>query len=537
MKKLKKSSIWIISIVSAVVVALATVLTIVIANNRGARPDNSNYRLTTDQSLLVSEINKTLNSSVANNKNQSVIVEKDDFEVYSNAGYFDDTVIWSPGVDEYHVYIYPERNNKDISVMLIDHAIYGSNPFISNYEEIKVALAFRNHFVIYVAYADDRAEYIVCSAVDHDILVHKRYEVTMNDGKAYQDGHLFNVMASDNFFAVLVYSNDSYYYAFYEYLSDYTYADNFTYAVEEEHVYNYAVMGNDFLYNNANMVIVATYDEELGFIEKPNDGVTTVFTLPSGTIIQKATVHTSKVLGAQLVGGKYLTYSYTLQANGKTLNIDLGEYNKVSAKMYDSKNYFGLFLQKVDSNGSLVDGGLAVYYDYNLKPIAKYSASSQASKIYYADNARILTNDGVYTTKNKVELAQIYSFESIGMEFYSALSRGKFVLKSSSDSLYVYNLNMKQICLNSFDEIVNFIDDDNIIFKDQGNFYRYNLSSNVVDSINYIDSQFSNNSSMYLKEDEDVYYLYDGLVKKDYIITIAVVIVCLAGIILGAYLG
>lgn len=519
MKKLKKSAIWIISIASTVVVALATVLTIVIANNRGARPDNSNYRLTTDQSLLVSEINKTLNSSVANNKNQAVIVEKDDFEVNSNAGYFDDNVIWSPGVDGYHVYIYPERDNKDVSVMLIDHAIYGANPFIFNHEEIKVALAFRNHFVIYVTYADDRAEYIVCSAVDHDILVHKRYEVTMNDNKAYQNGHLFNVMASDNFFTVLLYSNDSYYYAFYEYLSDYTYADNFTYAVEEEHVYNYAVMGNDFLYNNASMVIVATYDEELGFIEKPNDGVTTVFTLPNGTIIQKATVHNSKVLGAQLVGGKYLTYSYTLQANGKTLNIDLGEYNKISAKMYASKNYFGLFLQKVDSNGSLVDGGLAVYYDYNLKPIARYSASSQASRIYYADNARILTNDGVYTTKNKVELAQIYSFDSIGMEFYSAIARGKFVLKSAADSLFIYNLNMKQVCVNSFDEIVNFIDDDNIIFKSQGEFYRYNLSSNVVDDLNYIDSQFSSNSSLHLVEDGDVYYLYDGLVKKDYVIT------------------
>lgn len=510
MKKIKKSLKLIIALSCVALVAIATVVTVLIVNHnrRKGDPTGSEVLLTAEQKLLLAEINKTANSAVSSSMLETLEISDDELDTLRHYTYFDANTCWTNYNPGYDVMVYfKEGESKELKSLfdrMSDKGIIGS------VESFEVLQAHKNHFLVLVTYLSARQEVIVCSAENLDITVHKRYDVVSSESDCTHNGDKFRIISSDNYFAVLLKTEETYNYEFYKFLSDYSNYVPFKFEVDNGMLNaDVSISSNIFKFDNINAV---QYSHVSGFSRVVNNNLIVEQDLVNAKLICTKTVYDTKIAGSELIGGKYYKYAYDLVANGKTTRIDLGEFNKVAGLLYSSEKYFGLYLQKVNESGQAVQGGIAIYFDYNLNTVAKYEASSLNSKIYYYEEGKILTGDGILKASNSVDFKKFSSFDSLGLTFYDMLSNGKFVLKNIHDSLLIYNLNLVQVCKMSFDSMSRAITDNLYVFNGGGDYYLYNVGANTATKTNYVGDfdQFLENTSFYLVANEENYSLYKG---------------------------
>ena len=121
MKKMKKSLKLIIIIASILLVAAAaTILTIVLVKNNKKNeqnPEDAKFMLTAQQSLLVGEINNSLENAVSGTKFDSMKLG-DDVAVFENATYVDKNTVWkraNPAVYTVDVFVDENKKRSDCS--------------------------------------------------------------------------------------------------------------------------------------------------------------------------------------------------------------------------------------------------------------------------------------------------------------------------------------------------------------------------------------------------------------------------------------
>lgn len=507
MKKIKNSLKVIISLISVFVVAVAAVVTVVILNNKrkgGDDDDNlPSYALTAGQKLLVGEINAEAGSAVSSSKH--VVYELSSLYTgldVNSVQYFDESVFWTnPGNASVSAFMF--NSETDRAYTALSSKVMDLDEF-KTYEEggysVGVVNAVKNHFQLKFTKTGAENVFAVVSVENYQVIFNK----------------MGSVYLADDFFVLPVEDNGDCYFEFYEYLNSY---DNYTpFKLDDvDDLDGVDTLGNTFSIDSEPVVI---YVENSGF-ELVDDTVNldvdkSVY--EHVTLTQTRTLSSSDVVTSELVNGSYYTYSYELKINGEVMQFDLGDYQKMSV-VYAGDNYFGIFLQKIDASHNAQASGEMIYFDYELNKIVSYSAKNSNSKILYSKGALILTQEGMFSTKNEVACTKIYDFSNLNAEFYKLLSSGNFVMKDSYDNLIVYNFELAQAIDLYMESVAAYLDDNSLIFVKNNKYYLYDLKSSYSE-INF-DSQYSNlatNTKLFVVEnDEGLYDLRSskGTVESD----------------------
>lgn len=501
MKKIKNSLKVIISLISVFVVAVAAVVTVVIVNNKRKGGDNDDnlpsYALTAGQKLLVGEINAEAGSAVSSSKH--VVYELS--SLYSSIGatdwdinsvqYFDESVFWASGGSSIGAYMFnPATSATDRGYSELETKIMNMNEF-RTYDEggytVSIIDAAKNHFQLKFEKTGSEDVFAVVSVENYQVILHK----------------MKSVYLADDFFVLPVNDNGDCYYEFYEYLSSY---DNYTpFKLDADDLVGADTIGNWFKIGDD---FVVYYSENSGF-EIFDDTVNLDVEKSSYehvALTQTRVLSTGDVAASELVNESYYTYSYELKINGEVKQFDLGDYQKMSI-VYAGDSYFGVFLQKINADHSVETSGEMIYFDYELNKIASYSAKNSNSKILYSKGALILTQEGMFSTKNEVACTKIYDFSNLNAEFYKLLSSGNFVMKDSYDNLIVYNFELEHAIELYMDSVAAYLDDNSLIFVKNGKYYLYDLKS-TYSEIKF-DSTYSNlasNTKLFVVENDEGLY-------------------------------
>lgn len=519
MKRIRNSLKVIISLVSVFVVAVATIMTVILVNNKRKPEDETNltsYMLTSEQKLLVNEINASVNSSVSAGK-QSIFeysskFDEDDMNIDA-VTYFNDSVWWSfnadPSSDDperadlERIVAYVFNSASDNSYSTLISKISEMEQF-SSYENPKLIRAVKNHFLVKFE-SGSSLTYAFVTVDNYVVTVNKVFDnvtLDVSENVLKRDGKNFKFFLGEFYFVVLSYdAEDNAYYEFFEYKDNYDGYESFKLQLSSSEL----ELGVDIPGSNFNIdgKVVVNYSVSQGFIREnennnPNEHVSIFGKV---TLTQTRVESTQDVSGSEFVDGDYYTYSYVLKIDGEEKTLDMTGYNKVNV-VYAGENYFGLFFQKIDENHSLVNSGEMVYFDYELNKIASYSAKSSSSTIIYSNGTLILTKEGMFSAKNEVQCSKVYGFENLNAEFYQILASGNFILKDSRDNLIVYNFNLSSATEFYMENVIAYLDDNSLIFVKNDIYYIYYFSTNTVTKVDYVVTSLTDKTGLFFTGNE-----------------------------------
>lgn len=553
MKRIRKSMKILITLLAVFAVAVAGVVTTILINNsKGKKPGDdgsSGYALTASQKLLVSEINNKLSTSVSKNKVDLISFSQSIFDI-DDVDYFDESIIWSydniKGAignysEAYDVYILDEAgqptefltclNSSNLTKPVSENIVVGDkyNGHTINYPYIY--RVEKNHVVLCNRYTEAVAgtsgyrtiqEYCIYSVENHEIKYNATFECVVDDSGnlSSRDGDKFRIVFGGEFFAVLRKSSGDYNYECFEYLTNYSNYEPYKYFIAENDIDDISVeINGESLTANSNIKV--NYTAGVGFSGVKTADNYTYYRFNGAQIKQNDTVSSANDAKSEKQGENYYTYSYIFSMSGNSdKTIDLGEYHKISDVVYAGNNYFAVFMQKVDANHALVDGGQIVYYDYNLNVVAKYLANSADSIIRYSDGTSVLTQEGMLSGKNEIELKSTYSFSTNGYTLNSVLPSGNFTLKDSSDQMKIYNFNMGEVISVYIDSFDASIDDNCFIFSSYGDMYLFDDVNDTYSKVSFSSSILNEKSRLFLvsvtdEEGNETYTLYEGSTVKE----------------------
>ena len=511
MRKIKKSIKIIISMACVLAVAVAGVVTaILVTNSRKNRGENPPatpaYALTVSQKELGKEISDAVSTSVSDKKLKPVEYSPALASVLdvSQISYLDGQVAWYGEQMNYKAFVLDSEGDPSGLLDLIKTKNFVSQGYISE----TIEFAGKNHFVVRYKYSDTSFKKLICSVENHDVVLNKLVEYEKRDGNFFIGENSYTDAFADDYFVLMEKFNEEYNYVFYEYLTDYSNYDAFKYPVENN---------DDLIECFANSGVFAIESEkvltrnEFGNFVPFKESSQLDLSLKKGEIVESKNESSTPMAGSELIGGKYVSYSYKLVINGSEKTIDLAGQSRISSVVYSGDEYFGIFTRGVDSNHKLKDSGIVMYFDYDLNLVVKYDAKYESfAKIMYLSNDSFLTGEGLVSGKVSVECSKIYDFEANGYEFLTVFANGNFVLKDSNKTLNVFNLNLNKISTNEYDEIVSNIDDEKLIFSRNGEFYLYNTKTNVAEPKKYEKTTISYKTSMYFIEENGSLSLYCG---------------------------
>ena len=523
MKRIKNSIKALVTLICVFVVVVASVVTVIIINNRkpggGDDPANPAYALTDDQKKLASEISAGSKNFVS--KNQKGYIKYDNASIsVDEVSYFDDSVIWRGDGNEAPYYILVL--NEDGSPTGLAEKIVEQGIVEIGYSASKILYAAKNHFVVVFGYADNSRIVVICTVKNHKVVTNKVYNlvwkeddsVTVWKNDDLENAEEYFAIYGEEYFVLLLRDEfgDSYF-NFYEYLDNYDGYKPFTLLFEpSETEVELSIYGSDFILGEN---VVASYTNETGFYLTDESNLKTSTKLVNGTIFENKKIVNASDASSELVNGVYYKYSYTISVSGNAeKTIDLGEYNKLSV-VYSGEKYFGVFMQKMNASHETEMSGQMVYFDYNLNIIAKYSAKSKFSTIECSDMTYLLTNEGLISSKNEITCSKVYDFSSNGFTLNSLLSNGDFVLKDETGSLIIYNFAMEQSYEIVFDEIVNYIDNNRLIYVKNGEYLIYSISTKSSSEVNFVSTRLDNKTSLYLVKNGEKFDLYSGKTKLE----------------------
>lgn len=509
MKKLKKSMKLIISLVCVFLVAVTAVVTVVlVTKKRDDSPDDPTpaaYALTETQKLLVDEINKTNSTYISSAKLDATKIDTNKLPTgvsVETLNYFDDSIVWSGSDDSYdvRVSVYDETSETYVWKTLSEFLQAKNIVTTGSIDYIKPC---NNHILLAVSIDGDNSDWYVLTIANHDVTVEKKLKWS-NDASlnAYH-----NLEIGDDFYVNLEKNGDKYAFKFYLYGSSVV---KYSYEISDYGArFDYTIAGIGFKFNDN---VLVEYSN--GSFSAVNNNTNVIYyNFEKGNLVETRTEVTADNAKSYLTGGKYYTYSYKfVSANGTETSIDLGDYTKIASN-YSGKNYFELFFQKVDESHCLLSGGEIVYYDYDLTQVLKYSAATPSSTIFYSDGTMVLTREGFFAGKSTVELSKYSNLvdQDSNLEFDRFFPNGSFALETDNDDFYIYNNKNQLACNLTFDVVVYFIDDTNVILSKNGLYYNYNLSTNNYEIVNF--SKINNldgNSPLYLLTEGGTRKLYNG---------------------------
>lgn len=508
MKRIRNSLKVIISLVSVFVVAVATIVTVILVNNK-RKPDDEpaspSFMLTNEQKLLVNEINAGVNSSVSAEK-QSVFeysskFDDDDMSIDA-VSYFNDSVWWS-GADQSNIVAYVFKSESANDYMPLASKLASMSEF-SSYENPKIIRAVKNHFLVKFENGSSLV-YVFVTVDNYVVTVNKVFDnVTLNldENVLKRDEKDFKFFLGEFYFVILSYDAEgNAYYEFFEYKDNYDDYESFKLQLSSSELeQDVDIPGSNF---NMNGSVVVNYSASQGFIleDENNNPDVQVSIFGKVTLTQTRVESIQDVAGSELVNGDYYTYTYVLKIDGEEKTLDMTGYNKVNV-VYAGENYFGLFFQKINENLSLVESGEMVYFDYDLNKIANYSAKSSSSTIIYSNGTLILTKEGMFSAKNEVQCSKVYGFENLNADFYQVLASGNFVMKDSRGNLIVYNFNLSSATEFYMENIIAYLDDNSLIFVKNDIYYIYYFSTNTVTQIDYVVTSLTDKTGLFFTGNE-----------------------------------
>lgn len=508
MKRIRNSLKVIISLVSVFVVAVATIVTVILVNNKRKsddEPASPSFMLTNEQKLLVNEINAGVNSSVSAGK-QSIFeysskFDEDDMSIDS-ATYFNDSVWWS-GADQSNIVAYVFKSESANDYMPLASKLASMSEF-SSYENPKIIRAVKNHFLVKFKNGSSLV-YAFVTVDNYVVTVNKIFDnvtLDLDENVLKRDEKDFKFFLGEFYFVILSYDAEgNAYYEFFEYKDNYDGYESFKLQLSSSELeQDVDIPGSNF---NMNGSVVVNYSASQGFIleDENNNPDVQVSIFGKVTLTQTRVESTQDVAGSELVNGDYYTYTYVLKIDGEEKTLDMTGYNKVNV-VYAGENYFGLFFQKINENHSLVESGEMVYFDYNLNKVANYSAKSSSSTIIYSNGTLILTKEGMFSAKNEVQCSKVYGFENLNAEFYQILASGNFVMKDSRGNLIVYNFNLSSATEFYMENIIAYLDDNSLIFVKNDIYYIYYFSTNTVTQIDYVVTSLTEKTGLFFTGNE-----------------------------------
>lgn len=526
MKRIKNSVKMIIALISIFVVAVASVITVIVINNKRGGGDQDGggeiaYALTPEQTKLVGEINSGVKNSVSDRKravldyNYNSVIPFDEFR------YFDDSVIWSgPNSDlDYKVFVINEDGTTSDFMGMVARL----ETIKPGYTNTFFQYAGKNHFVLYLIYSGSEtsitdASMLVLSVENHNLVVNKciddlSYSETLG-ALVTADGNQLSLTFGEDFFVDVSEIDGTRYYEFYEYLADYSDYEPFRLEIDET-IKDKAVEILSYSFNIDGKSVVVFKNGKFSLNKSnttldPNADRISTIELAGGKITETMKIVPTPETGAELVSGVYYKYSYKFVSNNgveKTLNLN--GLSKISSIIYSGENYFGVFFNSIDENHAVKTKGRISYYDFELNEIASYDANNENSGILYSDGLSLLTKEGMFSTRKQVACSKLLDFSANELTFQTLLENGNFILQDKNYNLYIYNFNLTKAYAGSFDSIVNFVDDKNIIFNFSGSYLLYNITSNTATIINYVSESLSQ-TTLYFTKDNDKYSLYSG---------------------------
>ncbi len=509
MRKIKKSSKIIISLICVLAVAVVGVVTGILIGKSRKKSDPPlapAYVLTTAQKDLGKEINGTMATLVSSSKlyplEYSSKLEDVGLDI-SKVSYLDQFVAWSKTQQAdrsvYIAYILDDAGNP---TSLLDRII--EKEFVEDYQGTpRIVFAGKNHFAVNYPMTEQTGSYVMCTVQDGDVVLNKiiNYDMNSNHFRIAFDADYFVVFHQPK-------TDTEFKYEFFEYLTDYSDYEPFTIDVEDVNVYISCNSGV-FKVDGKNVAMISEY----GFSLIDSNPTTTSVDLKKGVIIQQKTEVNASVAGSEKVDEKYYTYSYILKVNGNEKAVELDGLDKIVSVAYSGEKYFGVFAKAVDDNHTLKTTGTMIYFDYNLNVIAKYDASSfSTGAVLYADNDSLLTSEGLVSGKNSTSVSNIYNFGVNKYTFVGVLSSGEFILKNEYNNLEIFNLNLERVSNFVFDEIVSYVDDNNVLCLKNGEHYLYNVKNHTASQINYTATNIASNTSVYFVSngEDQPFTMYSG---------------------------
>lgn len=516
MKKLKKSMKIIISLVCVFLVAVAAVVTVVLVTKKKDKspedPTPSAYALTDAQKKLVDEINLTNSTMVSSSKLDVTKIDTSslpDAAGVEDWGYFDDSIAWSESGGSYNIYVNIFDSDSQAYVWKSFEEVLQLKSIITGTPNLELIQICENHIRFGNKIDDNNYDWYILTIKNHDVFTEKHLQWSSTDA-SISTFHLF--LIGDDFYANVEEDNEKYYFRFYLYGSDVV---KYSYEIDDyANLPKYSIIGNAFKYMETSETVLVEYSD--GKFSTPNnDENVTYYNLKKGSLIETRTESTADNAKSYLSGSKYYTYSYKfVSSSGTEKDIDLGDYTKITSN-YSGENYFELFFQKVDDH-YLLSSGEMVYYDYNLTEVLKYSADTQSSTIFYSDGTMVLTSEGFFAGKNTVELTKYSSLvdEDLNLSFDRYFSNGSFALATQNNDFYIYNNKNQGACEMTFDKVVYFIDDVNVILEKNSLHFRYNLSTNSYENVDFIQiDNLDSNAPLYMLKKNGKKILYKGLTE------------------------
>ena len=223
-----------------------------------------------------------------------------------------------------------------------------------------------------------------------------------------------------------------------------------------------------------------------------------------------------------------VNYSYEIFdfVNNKKSEIDFSEDCARVEFEFVSDTFIQATEKTVENNKTLKVIGFS-YYNLQMEPVIKYSASSRFDNILYYNGNNILNRNGILSTKSSVEAEYILSFDSDVCEYKLKTVAGDVEVNNNTFVVHKDNINYRIINLDGqfvFDEDFDAIavyKDGYYLAKTAGAFYILNTQTKTKTLIeNFSDNNdFAFGGGYYFVDNADDGYLslydYSGTLVDD----------------------
>lgn len=454
MKRMKNSVKAIIITICAVIVAVSAIVGIVLLNrDKPEPPEKIGYELTSDQKDLMELVDK--NAKIALSDEKSPMVDMDDYvfvdedgeTIHSDLveGVYDGYFVAEDG-DDTLIYLFDEdEQGNQTNINLFDHMV--QQELIPAYTSISVNEVYNGYAAFTYTYqtaelANKKVLSFVCFNDVSNIFVVKEIEFDVDGNKLFLNEK--ECMSVDvefgGFYTITTLelidgSNVGLH------LTAFAYSNSedgkvFEFYHNNQNEIDYELGKNGFsirtLSSNDKIVYVYENDMVEYDFQKIQDDSTYQYTFSKDFVfIEKATrisniedIKKNSVNIDTGTNGAFVDYSYqTYYYRTKSLKEFKTDYAMVSLinRGYSEAFTCYIFEQNVDEQHILNDNGKISYLDSKLNKIISYESKSKINSILYSNGVRFLTNEGIYSTKLKIEAEKLFDFvnDSINFELRS----------------------------------------------------------------------------------------------------------------------
>lgn len=452
MRRIKNSVKAIIVSLCLVVIFAGSIVGVVLSNkskNGGNdNPGNTNpiesYELTEDQKKFAEAVNKNANIS----SNVTTEYHESDF-LYQDGSVIDKSLIYSI-YDDYFI-SYDEDSNKTAYIKYFDGTKYFYKNVFDFITEENISYKYFNEYengfasLIYFVKNDDEYSIAMCvlNVEDYnDVKV-----IVQNVQTGFDEDSLFDNYSS-------IYLSESCCYAsihkgervydekIYSYSGDLLWQHEIDFAL----VTSFRMNDCGFVINQEDTFYFGVFGDEFQSYSQTIQNVHSANLFGNKLIIEYAIeIENPADKTATTIG--YLDYSYGIfDIETKTFSAFNLELDCITASFnFDLDGYMGVFGQKYDAQGNKTTG-VYVYYDLNLTPIIRYSASDSSNKIYYLSGSNFLSGGGILTVNKSIDAEFVYEFSYEKYEYrpyeYSSITinNGTFVVYNNYNSWNIMNI-------------------------------------------------------------------------------------------------